>query len=92
MKRLLSLFCTLENIPLIRHMCQKDPWAWSHVELHQLSLDIWEGNSYSDTQSLQLEFPVKITKIWQFFNKIDGEVLLSPVEQSISHKKQEFIF
>ena len=40
-------------------MCQKDPWidhVRSYTHLHYL--DIWEGNSYSDTQSSQLEFPV----------------------------------
>ena len=59
MKRLLFVVLYIGKYSPILHMCQKDPWIdhmRSYTHLHYL--DIWEGNSYSDTQSSQLEFPV----------------------------------
>ena len=50
-------------------MCQKDPWVdhmWSYTHPHYL--DIWEGNSYSFTQSSHLEFPV-IFITWHIFDQ-----------------------
>ena len=71
MKRLLSFVLFIGKYSPIPHLCVKKTLGLDHMRsyTHLLYLDILEGNSYSDTQSSQLEFPVSVDHSAELFSK-----------------------